>query len=144
MFHPSDDKQYLAMLAIPVLLSIVFAIASDSTLNTSLITRDSDETRLEESDESLGGKSALTNNEDLLQRQNSIANIKDALNKRQLLKLAIESRDYEAFLLASVGTPFAEIMTESAFDVLVNEYQLQKSGYIKSTYMDIDSGDSEA
>lgn len=135
MFHSSEDKQYLAMLAIPVLLSIVFAMTGDSVLTNSVSNRDIDDAKLEESDKTKGKEGT--------QSEMLALNSRAMLDKKKLLTTALESRNYETFLLASVGTPFAEIMTQGAFEVLVDEYHLQKNGYQKSIYMDVDSGDFE-
>jgi hypothetical protein len=48
--------------------------------------------------------------------------------KRSAIRAAIEANDYDAFIKAAEGTPFADTMTRNAFSVMVEAHQLRESG----------------
>jgi hypothetical protein len=112
-----NDRNYLAMLAIPVLLSMVLGFSSNLPANSSLSDRDEVESGLEDSNDAEG-------QDDSEQNQ----------HKKLAIQNAVEANDYEAFLHATTDTPFGEIMTPDAFTMLVQQYRLQKQGYRPSTY----------
>lgn len=134
------------MLAIPVLLSIVLGFSGDFPLSTSSFGRDVADSQIEESDDSRGTEEFQQNGKDNLVTPREIVQSTGKTSKRLLLQKAIESNDYDAFLVATAGTSFGEVMTKDAFGVLVQEYTLRKNGYYTYVFPDLgeDEGDLEA
>lgn len=127
MFNYSEDKNKLAMMAMPVLLTIFFGFIGSGT--DTAIASDSErsqEMRLIET-------SGRTDDKDSAESKTSSAK----KSKKQQLKSAIEANDYHDFLVAAKDTPFADVMTKEAFEFLVDEYNLRNQGYQPSPYTDL-------
>lgn len=124
MSYAPNDKQYLAMLAIPILLSIVFGYSSDVSADMRGRAPEEIALRIEESEKTWprGGSSPLN---------------EEGRVKRKLIRSSLEARDYDSFLIAIKGTPFAEVMNKKAFEFLIEEYNLQKRGYRPTFYHDL-------
>ena len=114
----SGDKNYLAMLAIPVILFAIVASSND-LMNEKNVSEDQDD-----------DSSVFTTTE---APEESTVEKKQSAYKKHLVRDAVEKNDYQAFLHGVEDTSFGEIMTEEAFAVLVERYKLHKSGYIVST-----------
>ena len=138
MFNASEDKHYLAMLAIPVLLSLMFGFSTNLSYDSLLTPRVGMDVGAEDVS---AGKHSHQRRGKRVHDQNALVRTERELDKKQLFQLAIETRNYAAFLEAASGTPFGEIMTETAFDILVQEYQLQKHGFRPSPYTQQDRTD---
>ncbi len=116
-----NEKNYLAMLSIPLLLSMTLGFSSDLYANTfSLdeIESDEKETSLREASQGIE-KNTLHN-----ETQNT--RTRPHADKNRSIVHAVESNDYQAFLLATIDTPFADIMTPEAFTILVEKYHSEK------------------
>lgn len=131
-----NDKHYLAMLAIPVLLSMTIGFTGDVYANGSASNRDKVESEIEGADESDVLEESKYHKESLHQNKDSVIGQSDKRDKRLEMQRAIETTNYDAFLAAVEGSPFAEIMTPESFSVLVQEYHHQK-GFSKGMYYKI-------
>lgn len=126
----SEDKNYLAMLAIPVILSMLIGFSGDARASEILEAGDS-ESRIEESSAQRSEKTNPTSSEYSTQE----VVVDDDVNRwRKELEKAVVNGDYEKFLILSDNTPFAEIMTQTAFNELIIQYKLHKSGHKISPY----------
>ena len=114
----SSDKNYLGMLAIPVILFAVIASSND-LIDEKNVSEDAD------------GKSAAL--ETLPPMQTGAVGKKQNSTKQRMLLQAVESGNYATFLGAVRDTPFIDVMTEEAFTVLVEHYNLHKKGYLPSS-----------
>ena len=125
MFHSSHDKHYLALLAIPVLLSMTLGFTGGVYTDSSL--RDTAQVESDIDDEDDFSMSEKSRQEGKSYIHSHITSRDDMTSKkRDLIQNAIEYSDYKAFLIATSHTPFAEIMDEDAFAVLVQRYIMQK------------------
>jgi hypothetical protein len=138
MVNMFNDKHYLAMLAIPVLLSMTLGITGNPNSGTSLA--DSDRDRVESEIESADEPDVLEESKQYREspRQNGDLTLGQSggRDRGRELQTAIETANYESFVAAIEGTPFAEIMTPESFSVLVQEYHHQR-GFSKGMYYDI-------
>ena len=116
----SEDKNHLAMLAIPVILSMVLGFAGEVRAEDSPDRAEG--TVVRETEAGDDGHNGLFLEEGMEERA-----------RRRALEHAIAGGDYESFLLVANDTPFAEIMTKDAFDELVEQYTLQKIGFRPSS-----------
>lgn len=116
---------HLAMLAIPVILSLVFGFAgevrAEEFQNTQaaeeIIQRDLEERGIEAAPDAMGRFE------------------RDKRTQKKRLEQALIDGDFKKFLEAAKDTPFAEIMTKDAFEELVAQYKLRKEGYTPSPFM---------
>lgn len=104
-----DDRNRLAMLAVPVILAMLLGFSGES-----LMTEDY----------------THTNTRNVKQIEES----RDAQSRKEQLRASVESKDYGQFLKAAENTPFADIMTKEVFNEIVEEYSIQKHGYRPSPY----------
>ena len=137
----SGDKNYLAMLAVPVILFAIMVSTNDFGI---------DSAQFDDHDIEVNGKN-VDRIEKSGSRKSKIARTfsiqtsdtaKKQQSKQRDMKDAIEAVQYDAFLVAISGTPFSDIMTEEAFGVLVEQYQLHKKGYLPTNPL-LFSGDVE-
>ncbi|MFM2381556.1 MAG: hypothetical protein RLZZ76_323 [Candidatus Parcubacteria bacterium] len=129
MFRSSADKNYLAMLAIPVLLSMVFGFSTTALYSDS--EGDDARQRFEEVEDFAEANPTSPQNHNRTVASGS------SDKKNVLLRKAIESHDYSAFTQLIIHTPFEDVMTPDAFEVLVTEYRFKKDGYLVSPYVRI-------
>lgn len=128
-----NDKHYLAMLAIPVLLSMTIGFAGDAFASASSSDRDRVDSEIEGTDEPDVLEESKHRGEYLRPHRHLGVSQSGERDKRHEMQTAIETADYESFSTVIEGTPFAEIMTPESFSVLVQEYHHQK-GFSKSMY----------
>lgn len=123
-----DDKNHLAMLAIPIILSVLLGFPGNLVADLPLFESDDIEDRSEESRESEEGERS-----DYIQvhesaDSGSVSGVADKSHNAELMRIAIENSNFLAFIDAAAGTPFADVMTEEVFEELVQAYKLQKQG----------------
>ncbi len=109
MKRKDDEKNHLAFLAIPVVLSILLGFSTDVLGKEVSIPTMGEEVRYGEDEEQDDSK--------------------EEYSKQHLLRHAVAVGDYALFLQLAKETSYGEIMTESAFQELVKRYRLQRSGY---------------
>lgn len=116
----NEDKSYLAMLAIPVILSMVLGFSGDARLDETFADRVGEEMQSREDGSEKREETFLRG--DAIDEKNTVE------ARRGMLAKAVALGDYEQFRATAKGTPFAEIMTESAFQELVAQYWSRKIG----------------
>ena len=126
--NASEDKNHLAMLAIPVILSMIFGFAGQARANEMIRTRENSASVpsqiLEEKDPERSRSEEREEGTD-----------QEVRSGHDLLEEAIAAGDLELFLAAAKDTPFAEIMTKDAFEELVAQYKMRKEGYMLSPFI---------
>ncbi len=126
MPYRSNDRQYLVMFTIPILLSMVFGFSNDALADSRSSEREGVESRIEESTKTpRQDKSSRRSESAHLESISGIQNVK-TLSKKQQMQYALESDNYEWFLKLVTDTPFVDIIDEGAFKTLVQEYTQQK------------------
>ena len=124
MSQEPEDKNYLAMLTIPVILSMIFGFSGEVRARELLEKQITTEIEMRDSDENKTSDIVSEHEE-----------TKTGQRTRQSdLEQALIDKDFEKFLLLTKETPFGEIMTQAAFDELVEQYHLRKSGYRVSPF----------
>jgi len=108
MFSYAEDKNKLAMMAIPVVLSLFFGFSSSA--------------------KSAYLPQSMSVEKIYVAKTGSVRENRflSSSSKKQALQSAIENSDYEAFKIATKDTPFSDIMTPEAFELLVDQYQMYK------------------
>lgn len=125
-----EDKNHLAMLAVPVILSMLIGFSGDVRAAESFAERTSEST-LRETNSTENDSTSRSINEEA-----DVELIADESQKRkQGLERAVVENDFAGFLAILIDTPFAEIMTEDAFQELVEQYKLYRDGYQLSTFL---------
>ncbi len=121
MIRKDAEKNYLAFLAIPVILSMLLSFATDVLGKEVSIPAMGEEVRYSEDEESNDSKKEYS--------------------RQRLLEHAVVMGNYALFLQLTKEMPFGDIMTESAFKELVERYRLQKGGYYsESVHLEDDRG----
>ncbi len=100
---PFSADQKIAMLVVPMLLFGMLGVSYASAAGRSFT--EDEESTLRRAHASLGSNGSPSASD-------------------SLLKVAIQNRDYDAFVLALQNTPFYESATQSVFDTLVRMYEL--------------------
>ena len=122
------DKNYLAMLAVPVLVSMLLGSSGSMFADDTFFDRDQESRTEETRDEKESAKLRTVGDE--RQILDTAGEVSDAsLSRREQLQNAIDGEDFDAFVKAASDTPFSDIMTEEAFKVLVEQYRLRTLGY---------------
>lgn len=119
----SDDKNYIAMLAVPIILSWIFSFAgtaddrsiTDRNRSEVLSAEEVRDTEVRRNVEYRGNSAVEASLSELVFSLNSDA--------RQKAVKAVEDNDFQAFIASVKGTIFSEIMTKDAFYVLVDTYK---------------------
>lgn len=119
------------MLAIPVILSMLIGFSGEVSAAERPISEEVGTERIEKEDREVGG---YENRENIIQSEQAQED-----KRKKKLQDAVSSGDYERFLVLTNDTPFAEIMTELAFNELPLQYQHEKAGFKISPYIDRDS-----
>lgn len=123
--HNQEDKQNVALLAIPIILSMVLGLPSDFDS----FSYEKDESRYEErriqlnadtSDEVHPGASMSGQTQEVTTTNNRFENE---------LALAIEANDFKSFTEVAAAAPFGELITPEAFAELVRQYNKQVKVY---------------
>ena len=120
----SGDKNYLAMLAVPVILVAIMATVNDANATT-MVSEEQDTvyTNTETATTKEKRRSSYTAS------STTSALVLSEEKRQNQIRSAVEKGDYRLFLDTVRDTPFGEIMTQEAFEVLVEQYKLRKSGY---------------
>lgn len=115
-----EDKNHLAILAIPVILSIVFGFAGEARAGEFADTETAETVTVREAEEKDAPHASG--------QKDSRGGV-----QKDLLEQTLITGNYEQFLQVAKGTPFAEVMTREGFDELIAQYKLRKSGYTPSS-----------
>ncbi len=131
-----NDKHYLAMLAIPVLLSMTIGFAGDVFAGALSSDLDRVDSEIEGTDEPDVLHDSKQHRESARQNRDSAIGQGGERDKQQEMRTAIETANYESFRTLIEGTPFADIMSQESFSVLVQEYHHRK-GFSKGMHYDL-------
>lgn len=119
----SEDKNHLAMLAIPVILSMVFGFSGEVRAEEYVRTQTVEENTMYETEDGQIRTTSKTVGREERNRR----------SQKKRIEQTLIDNDYDTFLVEAKDTPFAEIMTKEAFEELVAQYTLRTSGYTPSS-----------
>lgn len=118
------------MLVVPILLFGVLGVSYSSVYERDVSGEQRESSRETEGrEDGVGGKRSeaeLHVKEEV--QEDAIVGSEPVNQTQQVIRNAVENDDFEAFMKMAADTPFGDVMTEEAFDVLVKATQLHKEG----------------